>query len=122
MSSVGPASLGPGLGLGGVLQLRAEILAKSQSLAPATGVSPGAAAAAPREGAGFGAAMTDALKAVHQLQADSSTQSAAWERGETHDIASVMLSRQKASIAFEATLQARNRLLSAYRDVMNMPV
>jgi flagellar hook-basal body complex protein FliE len=122
MSSIGPASATSGLGLGGVLQLRAEILAKSQSLAPANGVAPANAAAAPREGAGFGAAMTDALKAVHQLQTDSSTQSAAWERGETHDIASVMLSRQKASIAFEATLQARNRLLSAYRDVMNMPV
>ncbi len=122
MSAIGPASLGPGsLGLGGVLQLRAEILAKSQALAPASSVSPGTAAA-PRDGAGFGAAMTDALKSVHQLQTDSSAQSAAWERGETHDIASVMLSRQKASIAFEATLQARNRLLSAYRDVMNMPV
>jgi flagellar hook-basal body complex protein FliE len=66
--------------------------------------------------------MADALKAVHGLQSASSAKSAQWERGETHDIASVMLSRQKASIAFEATLQARNRLLSAYRDVMSMPV
>lgn len=116
MSSIGPASMG----LNSVLQLRAEILAKSQTLAPVAGTVAGTAAAA--EPAGFGAAMKDALKAVHQLQTDSSTQSGAWERGETHDIASVMLSRQKASIAFEATLQARNRLLSAYRDVMNMPV
>lgn len=114
MSSIGPASMG----LNSVLQLRAEILAKSRTLAPAAGTAPAAAG----EPAGFGAAMKDALKAVHQLQTDSSTQSTAWERGETHDIASVMLSRQKASIAFEATLQARNRLLSAYRDVMNMPV
>lgn len=114
MSSVAPA----GMGLSSVLQLRAEILAKSQTLAPAAGTTP----ATDRAGAGFGAAMKDALKAVHQLQTDSSAQSAAWERGETHDIASVMLTRQKASIAFEATLQARNRLLSAYRDVMNMPV
>jgi flagellar hook-basal body complex protein FliE len=66
--------------------------------------------------------MKDALSAVHRMQGESNAQSAAWERGETQDIASVMLTRQKASIAFEATLQARNRLLSAYRDVMNMPV
>jgi flagellar hook-basal body complex protein FliE len=33
-----------------------------------------------------------------------------------------MLARQKASIAFEATLQARNKLLSAYKDIMSMPV
>lgn len=117
MSSFAPA----GMGLSSVLQLRAEILAKSQSLAPAA-APPGAAQAPDRASSGFGTAMQDALKAVHQLQTDSSIQSAAWERGDTHDIASVMLSRQKASIAFEATLQARNRLLSAYRDVMNMPV
>lgn len=110
--------VGGGMGLGAVLQMRAEILAKSQSLAPTTG----AAAVPDGKAGGFGQVMKDALNAVHRLQSDSNAQSAAWERGETHDIASVMLSRQKASIAFDATLQARNRLLSAYRDVMNMPV
>jgi flagellar hook-basal body complex protein FliE len=111
-------AVGGPMGLGAVLQMRAEILAKSQSLAPTTG----ATAAPEGKAAGFGPVMKDALNAVHRLQSESSAQSAAWERGEMHDIASVMLSRQKASIAFEATLQARNRLLSAYRDVMNMPV
>jgi len=118
VSSIGGLPGAPGMGLGGVLQLRAEILAKSQALAPTAAPKAGAEA----QGAGFGAAMKDALDAVHRMQGESSAQSAAWERGETQDIASVMLSRQKASIAFEATLQARNRLLSAYRDVMNMPV
>jgi len=131
MSGVGPVS-----GLGAVLQLRAEILSKSQSLAPVAGTAPSgtapavtapavstpAVSAADGKPASFGSVMTDALNAVHRMQSESSAQSAAWERGETHDIASVMLSRQKASIAFEATVQARNRLLSAYRDVMNMPV
>ena len=28
----------------------------------------------------------------------------------------------KSSLAFEATLQVRNKLLKAYEDVMNMPV
>lgn len=62
------------------------------------------------------------LGAVNAAQADASAASAAYERGETSDIAGVMLARQKSSIAFEATLQVRNKLLSAYRDVMNMPV
>ena len=48
--------------------------------------------------------------------------SAAYERGETTDIAAVMLARQRASLGFEATLQVRNRLLSAYKDIMSMPV
>lgn len=117
------------MGFSGVLALRAQILEKSQALAPATAAAPtassafaGSAAGSASAPAGFGAAMDSALKAVKAAQAESAGQGAAYERGETHDIASVMLSRQKASIAFEATLQARNRLLSAYRDVMNMPV
>ena len=123
MSAIGGPSAPSALGLGGVLQLRAEILAKSQALGPqAIGTAPAARPAGDAQAPGFGAAMKDALDAVHRMQSESSAQSAAWERGETQDIASVMLSRQKASIAFEATLQARNRLLSAYRDVMNMPV
>jgi flagellar hook-basal body complex protein FliE len=46
----------------------------------------------------------------------------AYERGEVTDIAAVMLSRQQASIGFEATMQVRNKLLSAYKDIMSMPV
>ena len=55
-------------------------------------------------------------------QGKASALSASYERGETNDIVSVMVERQKASIGFEATLQVRNKLLSAYRDIMNMPV
>jgi flagellar hook-basal body complex protein FliE len=29
---------------------------------------------------------------------------------------------QKASLAFETTLQVRNKVLKAYEEVMNMPV
>ena len=44
------------------------------------------------------------------------------ERGETTDIAAVMLARQQASIGFQATVQVRNKLLAAYKDIMSMPV
>jgi len=33
-----------------------------------------------------------------------------------------MLARENASLAFEATMQIRNKLLSAYKDIMSMPV
>ena len=118
------SGISPALGLSGVLALRADILARSQALSatrPGLPVAPGAGVEAEKPG-GFGGAMADALKAVNGLQTQSSAAGAAWERGDTQDIAAVMLSRQKAAIAFEATLQARNRLLSAYRDIMNMPV
>ena len=62
----------------------------------------------------------DALASVSKLQAQSGAVSEAFERGDMTDIAQVMIARQKASVAFEATLQVRNKLLGAYRDIMNM--
>jgi flagellar hook-basal body complex protein FliE len=34
----------------------------------------------------------------------------------------VMLAMQKSSMAFEATLQVRNKIMRAYEDIRNMPV
>src|SRR3546814_1987809 len=86
--------------------------AASAASAPASPVS-GASAPASTD---FGAAMKSALSEVNALQGQSSEATAAYERGETTDIAAVMLAKQQASIGFEATLQARNKLLSAYRQ------
>jgi flagellar hook-basal body complex protein FliE len=37
-------------------------------------------------------------------------------------VAEVMVAMQKASLSFEAVTQVRNRLVEAYRDIMNMPI
>lgn len=98
-----------------VMTLRAELLGRSEALRAAAPPAPTAAsaeAAAP----GFG----DALREATRLQEAAGAASEAWERGETADIAGVMIARQKAAVAFETTLQVRNKLLGAYRDVMNM--
>lgn len=104
-----------------LLQMRSAIVAQNQALQRAAGAGEATGAmqgAAPS----FGATMTDALRAVNEQQAKASELSAAYERGDTHDIVGVMIERQRASLGFEATLQVRNKLLSAYRDIMNMPV
>jgi len=38
------------------------------------------------------------------------------------DITRVMVEAQKASLAFRAMTEVRNRLVSAYQEVMNMPI
>lgn len=38
------------------------------------------------------------------------------------NLSDVMISMQKASLSFQATLQVRNKLVSAYQDIMNMQV
>ena len=102
-----------------ILALRAQILQQSQALASASRTAIATPpAAAPR----FDTAMADALKAVSAVQDEAGAATAAFERGDSQDLASVMIARQKASIAFEATLQVRNKLLGAYKDVMSMPL
>lgn len=71
---------------------------------------------------GFSGTLKTALDQVNQVQHASSDAATAYEMGQTTDIAAVMMAKQKASIGFEATLQVRNKLLSAYQDIMNMPV
>ena len=71
-------------------------------------------------------AFADTLNAVvakvNETQEQEDVVTEAYERGETTDIATVALIQSRASITFEATLQVRNKLLSAYRDIMNMPI
>jgi flagellar hook-basal body complex protein FliE len=70
----------------------------------------------------FGATLKGVLQQVNGLQSQAEDASVSYERGETTDIASVMLAREKASVGFQATLQVRNKLLSAYKDIMSMSV
>lgn len=37
-------------------------------------------------------------------------------------ISDVMIASQKSSVAFQAATQVRNKLVEAYKDVMNMPI
>ncbi|WP_294057135.1 flagellar hook-basal body complex protein FliE [Sphingomonas sp.] len=107
-----------------VMALRAQILERNAALSRAN-QAPAAAGTDATEAptrATFSNTLESALKQVNQQQADAGALSEAYERGETVDIAKVMLARQQASVGFEATLQVRNKLLSAYQNIMNMPV
>ena len=64
----------------------------------------------------------NALQAVSNTQMESKTIKEAYERGEDIPLTEVVLSMQKSSLAFESTLQVRNKVLKAYDDIMNMPV
>lgn len=70
----------------------------------------------------FGDHLKTALTQVSALQAQSSAVTQAYEAGDEVDVTKVMLAREKSSLAFEATMQVRNKLLSAYKDIVSMPV
>lgn len=107
-----------------VMALRQQIIDRSSTLqelhqdktAAPTEASPA------QEGGGFADSLRSALDGVNAAQKRSGDITAAYERGEVTDIAKVMLARQESSVAFEATLQVRNKLLSAYQEIMRMGV
>lgn len=71
----------------------------------------------------FGSAMTNALKAVSaQQQETARLQRELQLDNPTVSLEETMVSMQKAQIGFQATLQVRNRLVSAYAEIMNMQV
>ena len=107
-----------------ILSMRAAFVEQSSAIQKAAGIgaaNPLGGGDGPAPGA-FGDAFRSALSKVNELQTNSSAMTESYERGETSDIAAVMLARQQASVGFEATLQVRNKLLSAYKDIMSMPV
>ena len=71
---------------------------------------------------GFGDYIQTAVKAINETQMNAAEMRDAYERGEDVPLTDVVLSMQKSSLAFEATLQVRNKLLKAYNDVSSMPV
>ncbi|WEK44665.1 MAG: flagellar hook-basal body complex protein FliE [Candidatus Sphingomonas colombiensis] len=112
-------------GIDRVMALRAQILERNAALSSASnavGAAKPANVSGAAQGANFAQSMETALSKVNDTQQKASALSEAYERGETVDIAKVMLARQEASVGFEATLQVRNKILSAYKDIMSMPV
>ena len=75
------------------------------------------------EGVDFGAAVRSAVDQVNATQQSAAAMKSAYERGDEQvALTDVVLSMQKSSLAFEATLQVRNKVLKAYEEIMNMPV
>jgi flagellar hook-basal body complex protein FliE len=69
----------------------------------------------------FGEMVRQAMSEVNETQQQSRSMQAAFERGEV-PLTDVVVAMQKSSLAFEATLQMRNKVLKAYEDILNMPV
>ena len=90
-----------------------ESLAKGQLLQPEV---------EPSKGPDFGELMQQAISQVNQTQQEAASLTRAFELGEQVDLAQVMIAVNKSRVSFEALTQVRNKLLTAYQDIMNMSV
>ncbi|MFQ3788104.1 flagellar hook-basal body complex protein FliE [Halomonas sp. A29] len=72
---------------------------------------------------GFAGELQASIQRINRLQQTSNAKAMAFQAGDPNvELNDVMVDMQKASVAFQMGLQVRNRLVSAYRDVMNMQV
>jgi flagellar hook-basal body complex protein FliE len=87
-----------------------------------------AAGASPRIGAtqeppGFGELFSQAIEGVNSTQQAADRLRNAYEGGAPGvSLTQVMVAAEKSSVAFDAMVQVRNKLVDAYQEIMNMPV
>ena len=111
-----------------------SVLAQIRTLQAQTklGTSPVAKPAAPSAAAAnapaadrvtFSNVLKQGLDAVNATQTKAADYAARFERGDQNlSLSQVMLQAQKADVSFRATVEVRNRLVTAYQEIMNMPI
>ena len=85
-----------------------------QPLAPANTIAPQQ---------DFAALLSQAVSNVNGLQQSTDSLRERFELGDDKvGLEEVMIAAQKSSLSFEATVQVRNKVVDAYKTIMNMPV
>ena len=95
----------------GPQSLRQQLLAHAEQVMPAD-----------RNQVNFTSRMSSALQSVADAQNRSAQTTRDFELGRETDLTKVMINQQVSSLGFHMTLNVRNKVLSAYKDIMNMPV
>jgi len=125
-------------GIGGIDSSRIEAMMAQLKAAATKPAAPSLAPGGPGALGGLGGAgavnegpskvsFSDALK--NSLEQVSNSQKHAEELGkkfamgdDSVSLSDTMIAMQKSSISFQATVQVRNKLVSAYHEIMNMQV
>jgi flagellar hook-basal body complex protein FliE len=75
-----------------------------------------------KSASGFGSILTDAMQKVEGLGNDATKSVENFLSGEGDDLHKTIMSTQRADLAMELFLQVRNKVVSAYQEVMRMQV
>lgn len=74
------------------------------------------------DGPSFKDVLMENIEQVNQLQQDAEMAIEDLGTGKRDDVASVLVAKQKADMAFQMLLQVRNKLVDAYEEVKQMRV
>ncbi|RVU30262.1 MULTISPECIES: flagellar hook-basal body complex protein FliE [Neptunomonas] len=106
-----------------LMQMRAMKADAQQGVMDVNKLTPNMAPQPVEKTEGFGTLLKTAVDKVHETQQTASRMATAYEQGDPSvELTQVMVQLQKASVSFEAMTQVRNRLVTAYEDIMKMPV
>jgi flagellar hook-basal body complex protein FliE len=72
-------------------------------------------------GGSFGTALQDAIKQVNSLETNSQKELDKFMTDDT-DLHSVMMALEKADLSFQMMMQVRNKIVSAYQEIMKTQV
>ena len=101
-----------------------SMLAELRAVSAVSGVAGGKPQQANAAGgADFGQALKSAIDQVNQAQASAQEMSQEFAAGNSNvNLQDVMINLQKANLSFQQMVQVRNKLVTAYQNIMNMPV
>jgi flagellar hook-basal body complex protein FliE len=77
-------------------------------------------AAQPGSGASFQDVFTSAVQGVESLGQDASTSVERLLSGEGEELHTTILATQQAELSFDLFMQMRNKVVSAYQEIMRM--
>jgi flagellar hook-basal body complex protein FliE len=99
----------------------------SVPIVPVTNIAPLVAAptvtsATPATGSPFGSVLSQAIQQVESFQSTADISINRFLSGEGEEIHKVALATEQADLSFQLFLQVRNKVISAYQQVMQMQV
>jgi flagellar hook-basal body complex protein FliE len=100
-----------------------QMLTELRSVAQSAQNKPAPAADAVAGGVSFADVLNNTLKDVSAAQKEARAMAEDFSSGDPNvNLQDVMVNLQKANLSFQQMVQVRNRLVTAYQDIMNMPV
>ncbi len=98
-----------------------DLISKMQQMMDAAKIEPNATTKG--ESGNFSSIIGGMINAVNSAQENSAELKKSYELGDTNvSLTEVMIASKKSELSFQALLQVRNKLLSAYQDVMRMQI
>ena len=107
----------------GMQNLLAQLRVARETVAQGITASPKASATAAPGGVDFGTMLRSTIDKVDAAQSDAATLANRFQMGDSKvSLEDTMVALSKASLSFQELVQVRNRVVSAYHDIMNLQI